>query len=59
MTINLFDILGRKVATLVDDDYTAGTFKVTLDGSKLSSGNYFYQMTAGDFRATKKMLLLK
>ena len=59
VTINLFDILGRKVATLVDDDYTAGTFKVTLDGSKLSSGNYFYQMTAGDFRATKKMLLLK
>jgi hypothetical protein len=59
VTISLFDILGRKVATLVDKDYASGTFTLTVDGSKLSSGNYFYRMEAGDFVATKKMLLLK
>lgn len=59
VTISLFDILGRKVATLVDKDYASGTFTLTIDGSKLSSGNYFYRMEAGDFVATRKMLLLK
>jgi len=59
VTISLFDVLGRKVATLVDKDYASGTFTLTIDGSKLSSGNYFYRMEAGNFVATKKMLLLK
>ena len=59
VTISLFDVLGRKVATLVDKDYSSGTFTFSIDGSKLSSGNYFYRMEAGDFVATKKMLLLK
>lgn len=59
VTISLFDVLGRKVATLVDKDYASGTFTLTVDGSKLSSGNYFYRMEAGDFVATRKMLLLK
>lgn len=57
--ISLFDVLGRRVATLVDRDYSTGTYNLTVDGSKLSSGNYFYKMEAGDFVATKKMLLLK
>lgn len=59
VTIILFDLLGRKVATLVDEPYSAGTFTVTLDASKLPSGTYFYRMEAGQFRTTKKMLLLK
>lgn len=59
VTITLYDILGKKVATIVDRNYGPGTYNVSIDGSRLSSGNYFYQMEAGDFRATKKMLLLK
>jgi hypothetical protein len=55
----VFDILGREVRTLVNDFKQAGSFTVEFNASELSSGAYFYRIEAGDFTATKKMLLVK
>lgn len=55
----VFDILGREVATLVNDLKQAGTHNVEFNASALSSGVYFYKIVAGDFTDTKKMLLVK
>ena len=59
VTIKLYDILGRQVATLVNDNKPAGNYSAKFDGSKLVSGVYFYRMEAGSFSQTKKLLLLK
>lgn len=58
-SLRVFDILGREVATLVNADVTAGSHRVMFDGSELASGVYFYRLQAGNFVATRKMLLLK
>ena len=58
-TVKVFDILGKEVATLVNENLAPGTFKTRLDASRLSSGTYFYTLTSGDARITKKMMLLK
>jgi len=55
----LYDVLGRAVATLVQDPYEAGAYKVDFDGTNLSSGVYFYTIKVNDFTSTKKMLLVK
>jgi len=55
----VFNVLGQKVATLIDGDMEAGSHVVEFDGSVVSSGVYFYRLTAGDFSETKKMMLLK
>ncbi|RPI13583.1 MAG: T9SS C-terminal target domain-containing protein [Ignavibacteriae bacterium] len=57
--INVFDITGRKISTLVSDPYAAGSYSVEFKANNLASGVYFYTITAGDFTATKKMLLIK
>ncbi len=59
VTLRVYDILGRVVATLVDGYRSAGTFAETFDGSRLSSGVYFYRLRAGSFAGTKKMVLSK
>ncbi len=59
VTLNIYDILGQKVSTLVNQQQRAGTYKVTFDGSNLSSGIYFYQLHSGNFQVVKKMLLMK
>lgn len=64
VTINIFDIMGRKIKTLVDENQTSGTYQVTWDGKNdqgvsVSSGIYFYRIKAGDFVQTRKMSLLK
>ena len=58
-TLNVYDVLGNEVITLVDEFRNAGTYEIDFNGSKLSSGVYFYQLKAGDFISTKKMILLK
>ncbi|HTY12478.1 MAG TPA: T9SS type A sorting domain-containing protein [Bacteroidota bacterium] len=58
-TLKVYDVLGREVATLVNEVKAPGSYTATFDGSKLSSGIYFYTLRAGSFTATKKMLLLK
>ena len=55
----VYDVLGKEVATLVNDEQTAGTYKVTFNASKLTSGVYFYKISSGDFSDVKKMMLLK
>ncbi len=59
VTIKVFDIMGREVATLVNEQLAPGTYETTFDGSNLSSGTYFYKLTTGDFTQTKKLTLLK
>jgi hypothetical protein len=55
----VYDLLGREVSTLVNEIKEAGTYTVTLNGAKLSSGVYFYRLQSGSFVQTKKMVLLK
>jgi hypothetical protein len=62
--LNIFNILGQRVCTLVDETVTAGYHKVTWDGtndagSGVPSGIYFYKIDAGDFVQSKKMMMLK
>lgn len=55
----VFDLLGREIRTLVNEFRTAGNHTVEFNASNLASGVYFYRIEAGDFTATKKMLLIK
>ena len=57
--VKVFDVLGRGVATLVNEVKEPGTYSVQFDGSNLASGVYVYRMQAGDFVQTKKLVLLK
>ncbi|MDP1677315.1 MAG: sugar-binding protein [Bacteroidota bacterium] len=60
--MKMFDILGREVATIVNEYQTAGTYTARVDaslGRKLASGVYFYTVEAGSFHSVKKMMLLK
>lgn len=59
VNITLFDAAGREVKSLFADFSTAGYYEVTVNGSNLSSGVYFYKISAGDFSEIKKMILLK
>ena len=58
VTLKVYDVLGRKVKTLVNSYQSAGEHFVKFDGRGLASGVYFYSLTAGDFSQTKKMILL-
>jgi len=55
----VFDLTGREVTKLVNEQLQPGTYEVTFDGSDLASGIYFYQLNTGEFSATKKLMLLK
>ena len=57
--LEVYNLFGQKVATLVDSEQQAGHQSVTWDASQLSSGLYFYKLTAGDFSETKRMILVK
>ncbi|MCX6164012.1 MAG: T9SS type A sorting domain-containing protein, partial [Ignavibacteriae bacterium] len=57
--INVYDITGREITTLVNDFRNAGRYEVQFNASNLSSGIYFYKMQAGDYNAVKKMMLIK
>jgi len=59
VTLKVYDLLGREVATLVNEEKPAGEYEVEFNGSTLPSGIYFYQLKAGTFSETKKMILLK
>ena len=59
VSLKVYDILGREVAVLIDEYKTAGTYSTDFNASKFASGVYFYQLRAGDFVETKKMILMK
>jgi hypothetical protein len=59
VSLNIYDITGREIQTLVNEKLNPGTYEVMFDGSNLSSGIYFYQLRSGEFVETKKLILLK
>ncbi|MBK7981960.1 MAG: T9SS type A sorting domain-containing protein [Ignavibacteriae bacterium] len=59
VTLKVYDILGKKIVELVNETREAGNHEVIFDASNLSSGIYYYQIKAGDFIQSKKMLLIK
>jgi photosystem II stability/assembly factor-like uncharacterized protein len=59
VVIKVYDILGNEIATLMDEEKSVGTYEATWYAEQLPSGVYFYQLKAGSFIETKKMLLLK
>ncbi len=59
VTLEVFDLTGRRIATLVDGSRHAGSHTVTWDASELASGVYLYRLQAGDYRQTRSMMLMK
>jgi photosystem II stability/assembly factor-like uncharacterized protein len=59
ITLNIYDILGNEVTTLVNESKEPGEYEIEFDGSKLSSGVYFYTLRSGSFYDTKKFILMK
>ncbi|MDP1995170.1 MAG: T9SS type A sorting domain-containing protein [Ignavibacteria bacterium] len=55
----IYDALGREVANLVNEEKPAGNYSIEFNAANLSSGIYFYQIRAGEFVQTKKMILLR
>ncbi|WP_337873326.1 T9SS type A sorting domain-containing protein, partial [Ignavibacterium sp.] len=53
------DVLGNEVASLVNESRTAGSYSINFNASNLSSGVYYYKLTAGNFSVTKKMILMR
>ena len=59
VSLKVFDVLGNKVQTLLDENKEAGNYEVLFDGNKLTSGIYFYRLKSNDFLETKKLVLMK
>lgn len=59
VTLEIYNALGQKVATLINENRNVGFHEVTFDGSQLASGLYLYRMQAGNFTQTKKLMLVK
>ncbi len=59
VTLKVYDVVGREIANLVNEFRDAGNYKFNFDASQLSSGIYFYQLRAGEFTQTKKLILMK
>ena len=57
--LSVFDITGKEIAGIVDERLKPGTYEVTFDGSSLSSGVYFYRLSAENYSETRKMMLIK
>jgi hypothetical protein len=57
--LTVYDLLGRRIETLLDEYKQAGVHAVTFDASHLASGIYFYRLLAGEITETKRMLLVK
>jgi Secretion system C-terminal sorting domain/Abnormal spindle-like microcephaly-assoc'd, ASPM-SPD-2-Hydin/PQQ-like domain len=59
VSIKVYDVLGKEVSTLLNENKQTGTYEVSFNASSLSSGVYFYKMTAGKFSSIKRMVVLK
>jgi hypothetical protein len=57
--LKVYDVAGRELQTLVNEVLQPGSYEVTFDGTALNSGVYFYQLTAGSYKETRKMILIK
>ena len=59
VNLTIYDILGRKISTLINGEQAMGNYKIEFNASNLTSGIYFYTLQSGDFVATKKLILLR
>jgi len=59
VSIKIYDVTGREVSTLVDDNFSAGIYEADWDGAGYSSGVYFYKLVSGGYSEIKKMMLVK
>ncbi len=59
VTLKVYDILGREMKTLINQQQNAGSYTVNLDADRLPSGVYFYRITTRDFATTKKLVVVK
>ena len=59
VTLKVFDVLGREVATLVNGFVEAGSHQAVFNATRLASGVYFYRLQAGAYSATRKLAILK
>jgi hypothetical protein len=59
VTMKIYDILGKEIMMLVNEEYESGEHTIQFSTEKLSSGAYFYQMTAGNYTSIKKLLVIK
>ena len=59
VTLKVYNVLGKEIATLVNDVKGAGVHEISFDGSGLASGVYFYTLQTGKFTQTHKMILMK
>jgi len=59
VSLKVYDVLGREVASLVDEELAAGSYEIDFVAEKLSSGIYFYTLSVSDFISSKKMILLR
>jgi hypothetical protein len=59
VTLKVYDVLGREVSTLINSEQNAGSHEVIFNGTKLSSGIYFFRLQSGNYTATNKMVLMK
>jgi hypothetical protein len=59
VSLKVYDVLGKEVAILVNEEKSAGNYKIDFDGSELASGIYFYTLQADNFVQNRKMILLK
>ncbi|MCH7772776.1 MAG: T9SS type A sorting domain-containing protein, partial [Bacteroidetes bacterium] len=59
VVLKVYDVLGNEVATLVNEVKHAGSYEVEFDGTRLTSGIYFYRIISGSYSDTKKLVLLK
>lgn len=59
VVLKIYDILGRHVATVVNENKAPGNYEINFDATQLPTGVYFYKISAGKFSKVKKMLLIR
>jgi hypothetical protein len=59
VAVKVYDIVGREVVTLLNEEKTMGSYEIKFDATNLPSGIYLYRIVSGDFVQMKKMILLK
>jgi hypothetical protein len=59
VSIKVYDVLGKEVTSLINEEKSVGSYEVEFDATSLPSGIYFYRLQAGNYTTTKKMILLK
>jgi hypothetical protein len=59
VSLKVYDILGKEIITIINDNRLAGNYETEFNGVNLSSGIYFLRMEAGEFKDVKRMILVK